>query len=454
MELVVIQPCRTVVPCAAEPLPLLGYASETPDALNHIGLAWSATPPPLNFPFKNVGCFVALDVPVTTPGDQTVSTLMAEAQAKQCAAAGWTTPEGQPVITYQSAAQSVEEACPDGSTFTFGVIAGLFVDLTQAGADQAALSYCARQVQLHKVCLSADFSPVCLNQPATLAITASGVSLGKINENLWQITSGEVPPGMTFNGGSIASDSVTITGIPTTPGAYAFTVMITTPQGDYMEKAFSITVVGVVSTTLPPAQAFTPYSFQLAWEGFSNPQFFVDASSELPPGLTVSAGGLISGTPTSMGAFNVLLDVEDSVANCQQQITLMFSGRPVYTIIPDLAGDVAFFNGGATFPPGTYVINYIAGAWRQTSLWYLNVNSIFSVFYAIFDSVFGGGQHNFPGTSLGYSSQALVEAANNGVSYTWVHAGGTIGVGQVYSGVPVTRNPGSPNPTFSLTRIA
>jgi hypothetical protein len=454
MELVVIQPCRTVSTCDAEPLPVIGYSSETPDQLNHIGLGFSGTPPPLNFPFKNPTCFVALDVPVGTPGNQEVANLMAEAQARQCAAAGWTTPEGQPAITYQSAAQSVQETCPDGSQFVFGVIPGLFVDLTQSGADQAALSYCARQVQLHKVCLSAGFSSVCLNQPATLTITASGVSLGKINENLWQITGGEIPPGMTFNGGAIASDSVTITGTPTTPGGYPFTVMVTTPQGDYMEKAFSITVVGVTSMTLPPAQAFTPYSFQLTWEGFSNPEFFVDASSELPPGLSMSASGLISGTPTAMGTFNVLVDIEDATGNCQQQITLMFSGTPVYSITPDLLGDIALFNGGANFPAGTYIVNYVNGAWKAPSLWYLGILSTSEVLYFIYDTVFGGGKQSFPGTATGFTTQALVEAANNGASYTWTHTGGTIGIGQVYGGSPISRSPGSPNPTFSLTRIA
>lgn len=447
-----IQPCQTVNPCASEPLPLLGYDASAPDVLNHIGLAWATIPPPLNFPFRNVSSFVALDVPVSNPGNQEVANLMAQAQARQSAADGWTTPDGQPVQTFQSSTQFVTETCPDGSTFTFGVVAGLFVDLTQAGADQAALSYCQRQVQLHVVCLGGTFPALCLNQFGSVTITASGVSLGKINENVWAITIGELPPGMVLNGGAIASDSVTITGIPTSPGVYPFTVMVTTPQGDYMEKAFSITVVGVTNGALPPTTAFVPYSLQLEWFGFNAPVFTLDASSTLPAGLSLSASGLISGTPTVAGDYSFIVDVTDAVADCQQLVELTVSAFPVYTITPDMAGDVSYFNGGAVFPFGTYVVTYIDGAVDFRGHWGLNL-------------FLGGGSTElqyyltgtvpltpFPGTTTDLGSQAAVESANQGQSYTF-KATGQFGMYLTHFPIiaPVA---GSPAPTFSLTRIA
>ena len=443
-----IQPCKTVNPCPQDPLPLLGYSAETPDVLNHIGLGWSSTPPPLNFPFKNPSCFVALDVPVSTPGDAQVANLMAQAQARQCAAAGWTTPDGQPVITYQSSTQFVTETCPDGSTFTFGVVAGLFVDLTQAAADQAALSYCQRQVQLHVVCLSGTFPALCLNQPASVTITASGVSLGKINENVWAITSGELPPGMTLNGGTIASDSVTITGIPTTVGTYSFSVMVTTPQGDYMEKAFSLTVVGLLTAALFATQS-NPFNFQLAWSGFDAPAF---ASFDMPPGLSLSASGVITGTPPTAGTFSATVQITDAVADCQQDITITVGPWQVYQVTPSLTNVApTYFNNGANFPPGQYTVSYTRGAMQYAFFpnWYLNrFTGFFSIGFYIDDAA-TFGYILFPGTTAAFASQAAVESANAGAFYTWQHLGGPIGMH--LNAVSPGNTPGSPSPTFTLT---
>ena len=450
-----MNPCRQSNPCLTNSNPLLGFDSAAPDVPTEIGLGFGpSTPPPLNSEWQNPMAFVALSVPVTTPADQKTANLMAESQAYQQAAAGWTQ-SGIPVQTYQSASQFVTETCPDNSEFTFGVVAGLFTALTQAEADAKALSYCQRQIQLHTVCLTAAPPALCLNNFASVQITANGVGLGATGENLWELTGGELPAGMTFNGGSLASDSVSIAGTPTTAGTYAFSVKVTTPQGDFMEKVFSLTVFGVTSATAPTATAFVPYNFQLVWAGFNSPTFSVDPSSALPPGLTMSDGGLISGTPTVSGNYTVLVDVADSAADCQQEFAIAVSQHPVYLVTPDLTGDIAYFDGGASLPAGTYTISYVTGAVHSGSPagWYLNCalcgvgGSGFYMRYPGSGSIFG--DPIFPGTGGAYSSQAAVQAANNGASYTFTHTGGQIGL---YN--PGGFTAGSPNPTFALTQIA
>lgn len=448
-------PCRNSTSCVTAPNPVLGFSSETTDVLNVIGLGYGPlTPPPLGSTWNNPTAFVALDVPVSQPGDQETANLLAESAAFQQAASGWKQPNGFPVITYQSASQFVIETCPDGSQFTFGVISGLFSALTQREADGAALSYCQRQIALHKVCLFGEWSAVCLNSYSSLSITAQGMSLGISEENLWQLTSGVLPPGMSFNGGSLASESVSITGTPTTSGSYSFSVMVTTPQGDFMEKSFTINVVGIISTQIPSGQVQIAYNWQLSWAGFNDPSFSVDPSSEFPAGLTLSASGLISGRPTVSGDFSVLIDVTDSVADCQQEISFTIGDNPIYGLTPSVnAGDIEYFNNGASFPAGTYKVSYVEGAFiRSFQLsvsYFVNVNSVFHLY--VFDSNLPGGYQQFPGPEAYYYTLNDIESAYNGQSYMFVHTGGPIGMG--LQGGSASGQASTPL-QFGLTRIS
>jgi hypothetical protein len=407
-------------------------------------------PPLLGSTWDRAAAFVALDVPVGTPGDQQTADLLAESAAFQQAAAGWKAADGFPVITYQSAEQSVTETCSDGSLFTFGVVPGLFIAFTQAEADGAALSYCQRQIQLHQVCLSASLPVLCLNESAIVEIEATGFTLHNSQENLWELTGGELPPGLTFNGGSLAAPSVLITGLPTMAGAYTFSIKVTTPQGDFMEKAFTLDVVGVTSTVLPTVTALVPISFQLLWQGFDAPAF---VAANLPPGLSMNSAGVISGTPTLTGDFTFVVDVTDSVANCQTEISLSVNAYPTYQVTPALNGVIAYFNSGAIFPAGTYQISYVNGAVHSNSPagWYLNNDLAGSAFFMRYpgSNVPPWGDPEFPGTGTPLADQAAVEAANNGRFWQFVHTGGQIGV---YNPGGVTA--GSPSPTFLLTRIS
>ena len=62
----------------------------------------------------------------------------------------------------------------------------------------------------------------------------------------------------------------------------------------------SLTIVdglGIVTTNLPPGEVGAPYSVQCNAMGGSG--VYTWGASGLPPGLTMSPAGLISGTPTA-----------------------------------------------------------------------------------------------------------------------------------------------------------
>jgi len=63
---------------------------------------------------------------------------------------------------------------------------------------------------------------------------------------------------------------------------------------------------------LPPAVINVPYSATLTAKGGKQPFTWALNSGTLPPGLSVSTGGVISGTPTALGTTNFKVQVTDS----------------------------------------------------------------------------------------------------------------------------------------------
>jgi large repetitive protein len=123
----------------------------------------------------------------------------------------------------------------------------------------------------------------------------------------WSISSGSLPPGL-----SLGASSGKITGTPTTAGTYAFTVKVTDNAGLSATEDTSITIVPAPSLTFgPPPGGWTNtvYSDTLTATGGTTPYTFSATSGSLPTGLSLSASGVISGTPTATGtsAFTVKL---------------------------------------------------------------------------------------------------------------------------------------------------
>ena len=72
--------------------------------------------------------------------------------------------------------------------------------------------------------------------------------------------------------------------------------------------------VTVSTTSLPPGQVAVAYSTTLAATPGVAPYSWVKQSGTLPPGVSVSAGGVISGTPTVAGTYNFVVQVTDSAS--------------------------------------------------------------------------------------------------------------------------------------------
>src|SRR5205823_9505168 len=73
------------------------------------------------------------------------------------------------------------------------------------------------------------------------------------------------------------------------------------------------TTITLSPSTLPSAQTGAPYGQMITASGGTSPYTFTVTSGALPPGLMLnSATGLVSGTPTSGGAFTLTIAATDA----------------------------------------------------------------------------------------------------------------------------------------------
>lgn len=144
---------------------------------------------------------------------------------------------------------------------------------------------------------------------------------------------------------------------------------------------------------------------------------------------------------------------------CSKEFSVTILSGPWPDITPPItSGDGACFTDVVDAPAGTYQVEYLEGALNYSdnlALW--NVNNILATGYHILYRDSPGHNHSayFSELTTGaFASQALAEAANAGATHTFVHAGGG-NICVFFVDAPYTDNhPGSPNPTFRLTKIA
>jgi len=322
-------PCPDKIDCqCADGSPFRNLSSEAPDVPTFLGIDFAAFIPPLGYQWDVNTCY---GVCRSTVSQQAADLCAAEA-AQICLLSNLHPPTGGPgsppvpppqptrgrrlpVTIFPNNPQSCAVLCPDGLSFTYTVPANVFVARSQLQADTMAHSYACRQAQLHRICLSA-LTPdtVCVDAEYSATLTATGAFLALPGEtDHWAIVDGELPPGLTFNGGDVQGGSVTITGTPTMIGVYDFTVQITTPSGDMMQKPYELVIAGITNLAgLPQGQVGTAYSYQLLATGFIGPVFsLAPGSNALPDGLSMDSAGLITGTPTTVETVQCIFQVTE-----------------------------------------------------------------------------------------------------------------------------------------------
>ncbi|HEY5196811.1 MAG TPA: putative Ig domain-containing protein [Solirubrobacteraceae bacterium] len=124
----------------------------------------------------------------------------------------------------------------------------------------------------------------------------------------WAIASGSLPAGI-----SLSPDGV-LSGTPTAVGTASFTVSVTDANGQSATQAASLSVadgVRATGTAPPQADVNVAYSYTAGATGGTAPYTWSINAGSLPAGLTLSAAGVLSGTPTLAGSYPFSVNVID-----------------------------------------------------------------------------------------------------------------------------------------------
>ena len=198
--------------------------------------------------------------------------------------------------------------------------------------------------------------------PYSQQLTATGGTGGYT----WSVSGGSLPAGLSL------SASGAISGTPTTPGAAGFTVQVRDSSGVTASQSLSITVaaptLSVTTTSLSNGAVGAPYSQQLNATGGTGGYTWSVSGGSLPAGLSLSASGAISGTPTAAGPSSFTVQVRDSSgATASQSLSITVAS-------PTLSVTTSSLPNGAVGTPYSQLLSATGGTGGYT--WSLSNGSL------------------------------------------------------------------------------
>lgn len=211
---------------------------------------------------------------------------------------------------YYNTRQVCGGTCPDGvTTYSFEVPAGTYAALSQAQANQMALSFACRFANQNRHC--PPNSSVCPNVPLPInfdVYVVHGILFGPVDFT-FTVTSGSLPPGVSLV--KTSNTVARLVGTPTQIGMYNWTVTAAF-MGYSIAYTSRMGVLGITNLPLPNASVGTPYSYQLQFTG--NLHTVTVVVNNAPTWMTVSSSGLITGIPATadMGTTSISFVVTDA----------------------------------------------------------------------------------------------------------------------------------------------
>ncbi|MGD0732186.1 MAG: putative Ig domain-containing protein, partial [Terracidiphilus sp.] len=185
----------------------------------------------------------------------------------------------------------------------------------------------------------------------------------------WSVTgggtlSGETSTSATYTAPAAGSSAqtITITATSVANTSESGTISLTIPA------TLSITSTGGVSGSLA-GQVGTAYSVQLSASGGISPYTWTITSGALPSCLSMTSGGLITGTPTAScsGTFTITFQVTDSGTptslSATLQLTLVIAAAPPITFTGNMPATGTFgtaYTGSAAATGGAGTLTYSA----------------------------------------------------------------------------------------------
>ena len=263
----------------------------------------------------------------------------------------------------------ISGALPAGLTLSpTGVLSGTpttvgpnaFTVQVTSGAQNASQAYSLPVVAPGPVVISTTILP---DAPLTALYSQQLAASGGIGTYTWTVTAGALPAGMVLTSAGL------LTGTPTVAGTASFTVQATSgAQNSTQALAVLIDpLLALTTASLPNDTIAKPYNQALTVIGGTLVYTWSVQSGTLPPGLTMSASGVISGTPTTAGTYGFSIKVTSGTQIAARAYTVVIApAAPVAVTTSALPGGLATTPYSQTLAAsggnGTYTWTVAAGA--------------------------------------------------------------------------------------------
>jgi large repetitive protein len=149
-------------------------------------------------------------------------------------------------------------------------------------------------------------------RPVSIQLTAIDSSpYATIVPSSWTVYDGYMPPGLTL------SSTGLISGVPSLAGSYYGWVEVMDSDGFLGSATWNWTVTNTVtirntSESSPPGYEITPVALTTSDSGSSPITSWALTGGSLPPGLSMSTVGVVTGTPTTAGSYSATVTATDA----------------------------------------------------------------------------------------------------------------------------------------------
>ncbi len=221
----------------------------------------------------------------------------------------WSVTSGQLPDGLMLASSGTPAVLIDGTPTTRGTFTAT-ITVHDSNGDVAARAFDFEVVDPPLVIATTLLPPGDLGVAYSESIIAAG---GSGSGHSWRVSTGTVPPGLTLQPSS--QDHVTLDGTPTMVGVSDFTLEVSDSGGQVATRDFRIPIyarVEVTTSTLPDGDVGAAYAVSLSAQGGDGSYTYQISGGALPPGLSLSAAGVIGGVPTAPGNAGFIVTALDS----------------------------------------------------------------------------------------------------------------------------------------------
>ena len=213
-------------------------------------------------------------------------------------------------------------------------------------------------------------TPSISNPVVGLTFTQVLSASGGVTPYRWDISSGFLPPGL-----SLDPVSGTLAGTVSAANTYTFTVRVTDALLTSATQMFTVTAtnpINFLTNAVGNGVIGVPYSQQINATGGAPPLTFSLATnpfgtSSLPPGLSLSSTGGITGTPTTAGTYSTItVVVTDTLGNSASKTYSITISSPQAPLVVS-PGTLTFTASSAGNSPASQIVTVLsAGATAAT----------------------------------------------------------------------------------------